>query len=206
MNRFKTSILTILCLLLIQNSLDAQDSSETKTLFGNKSLIAKEKVGFFVAPAIGFSKMAENDAALFSIRGGVSFNDKLSIVAFYNVSLNQIRPENEIVPNIYLDYWSSGLLLEYTLLSKKLVHLTFPLYLGYGEVQMDSESEEINLGEANFFLIEPSALIEINLIKNVRFNVGVGYRFIEQMNYRSTNQSDFTGLTGYAGIKIGLFK
>ena len=206
MKKYKALALTIICFLLVQNNLSAQEGTEANTLFGNKPIIDKSKIGLFIAPALGLSQMAGKDAALFNLRGGVSFNEKLSIGAFYNVSLNQIRPENEVIPNIYLDYWSAGALIEYTILSKNIVHLTFPINLGYGEVQMDSENGELNLGEANFLLIEPSALLEINLIKNVRFNLGAGYRFIEQMNYRSTDESDFTGLTGYIGLKIGLFR
>lgn len=115
-------------------------------------------------------------------------------------------PESETQPNIYMDYWSVGAMTEYTLFSKKVFHLSFPLYVGYGEVEMDDELGDTDLGEANFFQIEPSALLEVNLHKYVRFNLGVGYRVVGQMNYRNFNQSDISGLTGYIGLKFGLFR
>ncbi len=71
---------------------------------------------------------------------------------------------------------------------------------------MDNESGDAGLGESTFFQIEPSALLEINLHKNVRFNIGAGYRFAGQMEYRNFNQSDISGLIGYVGLKFGLFK
>lgn len=71
---------------------------------------------------------------------------------------------------------------------------------------MDNENGDAGLGEANFFQIEPSALLEVNLHKYVRFNIGAGYRFVGQMSYRNLNQSDISGLTGYVGLKFGLFR
>ncbi len=92
------------------------------------------------------------------------------------------------------------------ILEKKLFHVTLPLYIGFGEVQMDNENGETDLSESNFFQIEPAALIEVNLHKYARFNMGAGYRFVGEMDYRNFNQSDILGLTGYVGLKFGLFK
>lgn len=132
--------------------------------------------------------------------------DKVSIGGYFNTSLNQINPQSETNPNIYMDYWSAGGFVEYTLFSDKVFHLTVPLYIGFGEVQMDNNVGDLNADEANFFQIEPSALLEVNLYKYVRFNIGAGYRIVGDMNYRGFDQSDISGFTGYAGLKIGLFR
>ena len=181
------------------------DSNETKTLLGNGNSLSTEKIGFFVAPQYGLTQLDGSLTSLFHIRGGLSYN-KLSLGAFYNVSLNQVRPQSETLTGIYMDYWTLGAYGEYTVLSKKLVHFSFPLYLGYGEVQMDNYEGEAALGESNFFKIEPAALLEINLHKYVRLNLGAGYRIISNMNYRNFNQSDISGVTGYIGFKFGLFR
>ncbi len=70
---------------------------------------------------------------------------------------------------------------------------------------MDNEDGVAGLGESNFFQIEPVALLEINLHKYVRLNLGAGYRFVGQMEYRNFDQSDISGLTGYLGLRIGIF-
>jgi hypothetical protein len=46
-------------------------------------------------------------------------------------------------------------------------------------------------GKANFFQMESSAWLEINL--------GTGFRFIGELNYRSFYQSDLFGLSGHVG-------
>ncbi|WP_340153946.1 hypothetical protein [uncultured Marivirga sp.] len=192
--------------LMLNNKLFAQDSEEANTLLGSNNSINTENLGFFIAPSFGLTQMDGSTASFFNLRGGISLKDQLSIGAYFNTSINQIYPESETVPNIYMDYWTVGGFAEYTLFSKKVFHLSLPVYLGYGEVQMDNENGTAGLGEANFFQVEPSALLEVNLHKNVRFNLGAGYRIIGDMTYRNFNQSDLSGLTGYIGLKIGLFK
>ena len=198
-------VLFVVGLLFIQSSLSAQ-TDEAKTLFGNENSASKEDFGFLLAPSYARTSMDEEVASLFHLRAGINWKDQLSFGGYFSTSLNQIRPQSETLPNIYMDYWSVGGFAEYTLFSKKVVHLTMPLYLGYGEVEMDNENGSASLGEANFFQIEPSALLEINLHKYVRFHVGAGYRFISEMNYRNFNQTAISGVTGYIGLKFGIFK
>jgi hypothetical protein len=191
---------------LVQNTVYGQSDEGAKTLFSNNAPLQIEDVGFYGAPMYGYSQIDGSNVSLIGFRGGVSIKDRFSVGAFYNISINQIRPNSETIPNIYMDYWAAGGLIEYTAFSKKLVHLTFPLHFGYGEVQMDSEFDSPDLDEANFFLVEPTALLEINLHKYARLNIGAGYRFIENMTYRNLTQTDLSGLTGYIGLRFGLFR
>jgi hypothetical protein len=192
--------------LSVSNRLVAQENNEARTLLRDGASVSTENLGFFVAPAYGITSMDGSSTSLFNLRGGLNIKDKLSFGAYFSTSLNEINPESETVPDVYMEYWTVGGFTEYTLLSKRLVHLTFPLYIGYGEVQMDNKVGDAELGEANFFQFEPSALLEMNLHKYVRFNLGVGYRVVGQMEYRNFNQSDISGVTGYVGLKFGLFK
>jgi hypothetical protein len=70
----------------------------------------------------------------FNLLGALSIKDKISLGAYYSVSLNEIKPESENVQVVYIDYRSVGGFAEYTLLSKNLLHAAFSLYLGYREV------------------------------------------------------------------------
>ena len=179
--------------------------NQPQTLFENGNPISKENLGFFVAPSFGFTQMDGAGAALFNLRTGLSIKDQVSFGGYFNTSLNNIMPQSETLPNIYMDYWSAGGFVEYTVNASKVVHLTFPLYFGYGEVQMDNEMGDAGLGEANFFQVEPSALLEVNLHRLVNFNVGAGYRMVGNMSYRNFNQSDLSGITGYIGFKFNIF-
>ena len=191
--------------LLFQNYLAAQDTTGLQTLFGNGSQLTIRDIGFFVAPTVGTTQMDGSSTMLFNFRGGLSFKDRLSIGGYFNTS-EEIYPPNVNNTGAYEEYWTAGGFMEYTVLPKKLVHLTIPLFVGYGEVEMYPEQRNDRNEEGNFFQIEPSALLEINLNKFVRFNAGAGYRFIGKINNPMFDPSDFSGATGYLGLKIGLFR
>lgn len=200
---FKFS-LVIFC--LTGSYLHGQDGPEAKTLFGKGNGVNTKKLGFNLAPALGYTRFDGSDAALFHLRGGINFSDRLTLGGYYSVSLNNVVPQSETIPNIYLDYWSFGFLAEPTLFAKKLVHVTLPVTLGYGEVQMDNEIGEAGLGEANFFQGEVALMLEANLIKQLRFNIGAGYRQLGSMTYRNMNQADISGPVFYIGLRAGLFR
>ncbi len=180
--------------------------SEALTLLKNGKPMDLKKVGFFLTPMLGISSMDGSIALLNHIRGGVSIVSKFAFGAYVSHSLNQIKPQSETLPNIYMDYWSVGGFAEITLFSDRIVHLALPIYLGTGEVQMDNEEGKLNLGEARFTQFEPSLLLEVNLHKYLRVNLGTGYRLISDMRYRNFNQNHISGFTGYMGLKVGLFR
>lgn len=182
----------------------AQNNDETETLMSGSFNF--EDIGFSVTPGVGFTQMDGAFASLLTLRAGVSFSDRIKVGGFYNMSLNQIMPKSETVPNVYMDYQAAGGFFEYTIFSNKLMHLTFPLFIGAGEVQMDNEAGAAGLGEQSFFLVEPTAFLELNVHKYVRLNLGTGYRFVNDMTYRNFNQDALSGFSGYVGLKIGLFK
>jgi hypothetical protein len=194
----------IVAFLFFSTSINAQDNNDTQTLMGDK-LPSLDNFGFYIAPAYQFTQLDAAAASLFHIRGGISYKKQFNLGGFYNVSLNQINPSSEVLPNVYMDYWNAGGYVEYTVLAKKLVHVTLPIYIGYGEVQMDNEMGELDLGEANFATFEPNLLLEINLHKYAKFNIGGGYRWVSEMNYRNFNQNDISGVTASVGFTFGIF-
>ena len=201
---FRLTLACGLCALL--HTATAQNSTTHKTLFGPGAGSNTADLGFNIAPALGFTSMDGSSTSLFHLRGGVSYKDKLSVGGYFNTALNEIRPQSEVLTNVYMDYWSVGGYVEYTLLADKLVHLTFPVMVGFGEVEMDNEAGVAGLGESNFLVVEPAALLEINLSKYLRFNAGAGYRLVSDMAYRNFTDADIRGITGYVGLRFGLFR
>ncbi len=196
-------ILSIFFLFAVNISMQSQDDPKIKTLFNSGDF---KDIGFMLAPAIGYSQMDAADVAIANFRGGVVFSENLSIGGFYGLSINDIRRQSELMQGLYLDYRSYGGFVEYTTTPSKAFHFTFPLFIGAGEIEADNEQASTGFGEENFFLIEPGAFLEINLWKNVRFNAGLSYRFVGEMEYRNLNQYDMSGFTGQMGLKFGIFR
>ena len=196
-----------LLLFVAQNqSVVAQQANESRTLLGNSGLLKKGNMGFVIAPSFTAGKMDGGNATLFNLRSGVTWQDRFTVGGYVQTSINEIMPRSEVLPGLYMDYRSAGAYVEYTIFPKRLVHLTFPLYAGYGEVEMDNQAGAAGLGESNFLLIEPNALLEINLLNRLRLNLGAGYRMVSSMRYRGLNQQDLSGLTLNAGLKLHLFQ
>lgn len=191
--------------VLLSMAVNAQEGSQPKTLLDGKALSVSD-LGFYVAPSIGFAQMDGGFAALGGGRFGLSLGKQWSFGFVGLASMNQIMPSSETMANVYMDYWATGGFVEYTLHANRLVHFTFPVSFAYGEVQMDNEMGFAGLGEANFFQVEPAALLEVNLHKYVRMHAGLSYRLVGEMTYRNLNQTDLSGLTAQLGLRFGLFR
>jgi hypothetical protein len=207
MKRFIKQLLLI-ALLCMQFALYAQSEKETQTLFNDLKF---SNIGFMASPYYHYSKIDGAGASVLGFRGGILFKGKLGVGGFYSFSVNEIMPESESDLSVYMDYRAFGGFIEYTLWSEKLVHLTIPIFIGGGEVEMDlkdsySGNDGNPYGERSFFIIEPSACLEINLHKFLKLNAGVGYRMANNMTYRNFDQTALTGFTGNIGLKMGLFK
>lgn len=170
----------------------------------------KHKFGVAISPSYEISRIDNASASFFGVRGGIVLVDKITVGGAFKTSVNKIIPKSETDNRVYLHTYMFGGLIEYTLWSANAVHLTFPLIIGTGKVEMDRLDGIRNIsgqpyGEKYFFFAEPSALLEINLHKYVRLNAGANYRFVGKMAYRNFNQSALSGISGVVGLKLGKF-
>ena len=207
----KQNTLILASLLLLSMNALAQEKSEQKTLFGKNGTGTRPGLGFAISPYYQVGSIDKATASIGGVRGGIVLSDKLTVGAVFQTTINDIMPKSEIDQNVYLHMNMFGGLLEYTLWSDKVVHLTFPIAIGAGKVEMERLDGVRGIpnypyGEKYFFSAEPSALVEINLHKYVRLNVGANYRFVGNMAYRNLNQTALSGLSGVIGLKFGLFK
>lgn len=200
----RNTIIILASLLIIGMNAMAQ---QQRTIINSR---IKHKIGIAISPTYEISRIDKAPASFLGIRGGIVLADKLTIGGVFKTSVNNIIPKSETDNRVYLHMYMFGGLLEYTLWSDKVVHLTFPLTIGGGKVEMDRLDNIRSIsgqpyGEKYFFFAEPSALVEINLHKYVRLNAGASYRFAGNMTYRNFNQNALSGISGVIGVKFGIF-
>ncbi|MDN3204167.1 hypothetical protein [Algoriphagus sediminis] len=197
-------ICVILCLILIGSFSHAQEAKPNETVF-NEGF--GKSVGVMGAIGLGPAQWGESAVGLLNMRAGAVFKDKVSIGGFYNSSLNDFRGEFVGAQGPAMDFRWFGGFFEYTLFADRKFHLTFPVLIGGAEVDRDEQIPGTDENfEANFFLVEPSALLEINLLQNLRFNIGFGYRFAGDFAFSGIDQSEISGFSAQAGLKFGLFR
>ena len=187
-------------LALVGVSAQAQNSDAPETLFGGFKV---DNIGVMAEGFYGFSQISGSDAHILGARAGAVFNNQFTLGGYFQQSVNQnFRPTELLLADQYMDFWSAGGFVEYTVAANKLVHLSIPVMIGVGEVQADNDAGDLGSPEASFLLIEPAVLMEVNLMKNLRFNLGTAYRFTSDFDYLGVDQSDLAGLRFHGGLKF----
>jgi hypothetical protein len=200
----KVKLIFILCFTIINVS--AQQGKEVKTVFGS----GKPQLGYFINPSCQLGKFAGSTAVIPGLGAGVVFNNKVSCGIVYKLTVTENTPPGE-VDQLYLHGQWAGLRCEYTLKPESVVHLSFPVEIGAGEIELDLkdsyENQPIAIppGDCWFANIEPGVAIEINLHKYLKFNISAGYRFVSDVSFRSLTEKDLMGFTSTASFKIGFF-
>lgn len=198
---------------------DAQKSGddEFQTLFKGKKPV---KIGWFVAGEPGYTQFDGKSAWLGGLSGGMVINHQFSVGLSGRIWYD---------PNDYKEFSDTslayfvggygGVLLEYTLFPKSVVHLTFPVMIGGGGAayieDWDYEKWDQNNGNSNhdlkvfdndfFFVVEPGVRAEVSLLPFMRLNAGVSYRFTSGFEMLKTPSDKLNSFNVNVGVKFGKF-
>lgn len=115
---------------------------------------------------------------------------------------------------LYLDMGYGGFMIEPVFFDQSLVHFTVPVIIGagwagvsdhnwFGDDPWDESWPFVD--ESAFFVVEPGVNMELNLAKHVRFTLGASYRFVSGSDIVSLSDSDLSGMSIGAGIRVGWF-
>ena len=201
----KIKLLIILSITVI--NLSAQQSGEVRTLFGKSN----QHLGYYVTPFLQSGKIAGSTAVSPGVGAGITINQKVSIDIRYKFIITENTPSGESDTRLYLDGQWIGLRGEYSLIPESAIHVSFPVEVGLGEVELDLkdayESDQVMVPteDAWYAYLEPGVAFEINLWKYIKINISAGYRLASNMTFRSMTEKDMMGFTYSGAIKIGLF-
>lgn len=213
----RTTILILVFLGLIFGT-QAQDNVKQeegyKTIFGNGEV----SHGGYGGISINYSHIGDNDAILAGARGAWIVNHRLGIgiggYGFINDMSFNVDDEDG---DTFLTGGYGGLLLEPVIAPNNPVHVSFPVLIGAGGIALvrDYCSEDYNgyhdceYGYTEdshaYFVIEPGAEIELNLIKYMRIAFGLSYRFTSDVVLANTSKTVLYGLSGGMTLKFGKF-
>jgi hypothetical protein len=201
--------------LFAQNDLKTTSGDEEmKTLFSSGKKI---KLGWFASFEPGYTEIDSYSAYLGGFSGGIVIDHRLSIGLAGRGWWTGHRYSNfkdTLSANLVGGY--GGLLVEYTLFPKSLVHLTFPLLIGGGGaayvedmVHYESRSnrnhnKQVFSSDA-YFVVEPGVKAEINVVRWMRLNAGVSYRLTSGMDLKPEPSGKLSGFNASVGFKFGKF-
>lgn len=103
-----------------------------------------------------------------------------------------------------------GLFLEPIFWSNEIIHITFPVaggagWLGYHDDWTENNIDQGLIDEDVFWYLEPGGSMEVNVARNFRINLGVSYRFTENLDLTATSSDAFDGFNYFLTLKFGSF-
>jgi hypothetical protein len=161
-------------------------------------------IGLFGGPVIKFSEVNNEFAVLVGGYGGFTINRAFMIGGGGYGLTNEITTSVYPYGPLYLKCGYGGLLLGYTLGSRKVAHLTFHSLIGGGAVSLEPNYFYDWYDDA-FFVFEPGLDLEFNITQHFRMGIGGTYRFIQGIDTYGLTDEDVSGPAVSLTFKFGMF-
>jgi hypothetical protein len=194
----------ILILFVLGSFLYAQE----ETLLGDGEIVH----GGFGGPVVKFTSINGQMAVLVGGRGGWIINHSLVIGGGGYGLANEVKGnENYFNSKYLLNFGYGGFELEYIIEPNKAVHGSIYLLLGGGAINqrnpIDNNWNDLSWDEKSdvFFVAEPAANVELNIIRFMRIDLGVGYRFISGVDKYNVTDANLSGVSAVLTFKFGKF-
>jgi hypothetical protein len=116
--------------------------------------------------------------------------------------------------NLYGGY--GGLLVEFTVIPRSVVHVSFPVLIGGGGLTYMYRPEYVNQYDWSglqsvdwdaFFVVQPGVKVEFNIVKFFRIGVGVSYRYTPDLDLQQDKTTNLiiNQFNANLSLKFGKF-
>ncbi len=187
----------------------------TNALFAEETLLSGDiDHGGFGGPSVMLTRIKGEGHVLVGGRGGWIINHTITIggggYALSTELGSEIETESAGLAHARLNFGYGGFELGYIHRSERITHFGFHILIGSGGISWrEKGSGSIETADEyyqdGFFVLEPSAMLEINIVKWMRANVGASYRYINNAAIPQIEESDLSGPSFLLGLKFGSF-
>jgi len=200
-------IISIIFLINFQPAY-SQEGDPVKYIFKNST----ELKGFGTID-MKLSNIVDDTGLLVGATGGVTVNKYLLFgLGGYGIAtkttVQGIDPNKQL--RLYGGY--GGLLLGFNLFPRQVVHLSFPVLIGAGSIDLEDETffsnsydENFTIERSAFFVAEPGVLLEINITNFFHVGIGASYRFVDGLSMANLTSEDLSDWSGNLVFKFGSF-
>jgi len=180
----------------------AQESREYQTIFDGKAL----NISGMGGPFMQFTSVAGEFAHMMGGGGAVLING--FFFGGYGLGLtNQIIDYKGGDLSRKLTLGHGGFWTGYVLGGNRAIHLTMSTLIGFGEFGLASLDSDLPIYPDRFFVLAPTAEVELNLARYFRIGAGASYNLytgIGDSRHSYTN-SDLSSPGGFLSFKFGWF-
>lgn len=198
-----------------QQYVDTYDRDDDKI----KSLLGKENdLNGFGALDLKVGDFKGERALLMGAYGGFIINRRyLFGLAGYglvtDVQFEGTVPGEAITKPLNLHGGYGGVLIGLTIAPRELIHISIPVILGAGSVEVSDEDffvnnpadSEFTVESSAFFIVEPGIELEFNITNYFRIGTGVTYRHFAGTELANVVDDDLRGISGLISFRFGRF-
>jgi hypothetical protein len=200
MNYLKGALMGLLGLI----SINTIAQNEMQTLFG-KSKNKIQSLGFYIAPELSYGQFSGSFVPIAGNSVMLTVNKKFAIGA---TAFSTIRDNRTTTTRGHF----GGLKMEYTIKPDALVHVSFPLVVGAGNIYSREDfngfdrrgkyQDRFEFRRNGSFVLQPGVNLEANLFKYAKVFLGANYRLSAN---KSGYNADLSGFSSSLGLKFGVF-
>jgi hypothetical protein len=177
-----------------------RDSEKDETLISGKI-----EYGGFGAPVLKSSEIGDDFAFLVGGRGGWILNHAFSIGGGGYGMVNRIVAE-EVQGSPVVQFGYGGIIFEYILNPRKMIHFSAATLIGAGGVGYLWEHwHGYDMESAAFFVAEPEISVMLNVTEYFRMGVGGSYRYVKGASFPELSDRDLSSYAVNLTFKIGVF-
>ncbi|MCX6280900.1 MAG: hypothetical protein NTU51_02975 [Bacteroidetes bacterium] len=233
----KKIFISLVCLFVVVSVIAQEDLSQQKTnketsdfqtVFGKHKPGCKIQLGYFFEINAAYTMIGPNSVFLPGMSAGVILNHHWTIGLSGSFLGN---PHGLKYDSIFTDTVGKpmkpanlcggygGLLLEYTLLPKSMIHVSFPVLIGMGYMFFRTPEHYENPNNQNWnydhqnhkvadtycFVIEPGVRAEFNLVKMLRMGITLSYRYSPNFDLVGTSTTELNQFNAKLSFRLGKF-
>lgn len=188
---------------------DDEKGDEVKTLFGGRG-----SNGFMMGVGIDFTNLENPESLELDMKIGGIVSHSFALGG-QGVAMLDMQVDRQIIGDtstISMSGGYGGIFLQPIILPKFPVHISFPIMIGVGGVGINRSRSDIFLDWDNglegdaFLIFRPGVELGFNLVKFMRLNLGVHYRYLYGMNnIEGVKSNALDGFSGGMSLIFGKF-
>jgi len=195
----------------------AQQFQDTHNPNEIKSLLSKgNELNGFGGGDVKIGNIYNERALLLGAYGGVLINRHYMLgIAGYGIASNP-RFEGSLndgtLRKLTIHGGYAGILLGGTILSKEIIHLSLPLVLGAGSIQLSDDdffqngsNSDFTIENSAFFVAEQAVQLEFNITRSLRLAAGASYRMVRGLELRNLSDDNLSDWTAQISVRFGRF-
>jgi len=201
--------------IMAQKYMDTNDPKDEEV----KSLLSKKNdLNAFGAADLKIGDLKGERGLLVGAYGGFIINRRyLFGVAGYglvtNVEFEGTVPGQTEIKQLNLHGGYGGVLIGGTIAPRELIHISIPIVLGAGSLEVvdkdffinNPADSEFTVENSVFFVAEPGIEVEFNITKYFRLGAGMTYRYVSGTELENVEDEDISGTTAMISFRFGRF-